>query len=109
MILLSHRIQIFDSNGNFLRKFGYGGSGDGQFSYLSGVAINFKGLHHEIIVADNNNHRIQIFDSEGNFLKKIEGIYHPYGVAINSRGNLIVCEAIRLKNVYIIHISIIYI
>ena len=63
----NHRIQKFDSEGNFLRKWGTLGSGDGQFGYPYGVAADGSG---NVYVADTDSHRIQKFDSEGNFLTK---------------------------------------
>ena len=54
----NHRIQIFDSAGNFVSKFGSNGSGNGQFNFPNGVAVDSDD---RIIVADNSNHRIQIF------------------------------------------------
>src|SRR5437016_3479261 len=61
----NYRIQVFDSQGNFLRAFGSQGSGDGQFNTPSGVAVSASG---NIVVADTNNARILVFDSQGNFL-----------------------------------------
>jgi len=54
----NHRIQKFDSAGNFLIKWGVFGSGAGQFYYPSGVATEFHGY---VYVADIYNHRIQKF------------------------------------------------
>ena len=36
---LNHRVQVFDSNGVFLRKFGSNGSGDGQFNAAIGITL----------------------------------------------------------------------
>jgi tripartite motif-containing protein 71 len=59
--------QKFDSNGNFITKWGSFGSGNGQFSGPAGIAIDSSG---NVYVADGNNHRIQVFDSNGNFITK---------------------------------------
>ena len=61
------RIQKFDSDGNFVAKFGTTGSGDGQFNHPRGIAIDSDD---NIYVTDGNNYRIQIFDSDGNFITK---------------------------------------
>ena len=37
----NNRIQKFDSNGNFITKWGTVGSGDGQFNEPTGIAIRF--------------------------------------------------------------------
>ena len=65
------RIKIFDEYGNFIRKFGTGGNGDGQMSSPRGICIDPEGLTgQELYVSDKNNHRIQVFDLYGNFIRK---------------------------------------
>jgi len=54
----NHRIQVFDSAGNFLFKFGSLGSGDGQFGDPFGIAVDSM---KNIYVTDLGNHRIQVF------------------------------------------------
>ena len=63
----NNRIQKFDSNGNFITKWGSEGAGDGQFKSPLGIAIDSSG---NVYVADHDNHRIQKFDSNGNFITK---------------------------------------
>ena len=40
---INHRVQVFDSNGRFLRKWGSEGSGGGQFNRPTGIAIDRAG------------------------------------------------------------------
>jgi hypothetical protein len=58
----SNRIQKFDSDGNFIAKWGSTGTGDGQFNLPAGVpagvATDRAG---SLYVADAGNHRIQKF------------------------------------------------
>ena len=58
--------QVFDYHGKFLRKFGSNGSGDGQFDYVQGVALDAVG---NVVVCDGR-HRIQILKSDGAFITK---------------------------------------
>ena len=96
-----HRIQVFNSEGNFLRKWGSEGSEDGQFYRPWGVAIDNDD---NVYVADWNNtdcsnNQIQFFDSQGNFLRKwgSEGsedgqFDKPAGVALDGDGNVYVAD-----------------
>lgn len=59
------RIEVFDTNGNYLSKFGSSGSGDGQFGYAEDIAIDASG---NVYVADSDNNRVVVFDASGNFL-----------------------------------------
>ena len=56
----NHRIQKFDSSGNFLLKWGSFGTGDGQFARPRGNAVDSSG---NVYVVDAYNHRIQKFTS----------------------------------------------
>ena len=93
----NHRVQVFDSNGTFLRSFGRKGENDGEFNYPAGIAIN---KDRQIFVADRNNHRIQIFSWEGRHLGSFGGkgsldshLLNPRGLSLDSTGNIIVADA----------------
>ena len=93
----NHRIQKFDSSGNFLLAWGSHGSGNGQFIYPRGVAVDSAGT---VYVADHQNHRIQKFDSSGNFLLAwgSQGSGNgqfawPDGLAVDAAGNVYVADS----------------
>jgi len=93
----NHRIQVFDSRGRFLFKFGTKGSGRGQLNISCGLAIDRA--RGRIIVADAGNNRIQIFDSKGSplsaFGSKGSGerqFDRPWSVAVDEAGNFAVAD-----------------
>lgn len=92
----NHRVEVFDTPGKLLLKFGLPGNGIGEFNYPSGIAVDHKD---NIFVADTNNHRVQIFNSKGTFIQSIgsqgseEGqLYGPIGLAISKSGLIVVSE-----------------
>jgi hypothetical protein len=85
----NHRIQKFDSSGNFLLSWGSQGSADGQLKWPLGIAIDSMD---RIYVADYGNHRVQIFDTNGGFLSKWTGygtgdgqFNYPYSIAVDNQ------------------------
>ena len=92
----NHRVQVFDSNGTFLRSFGHKGENDGEFNYPIGIAVNKS---RQIFVADRYNHRIQILSWEGRHLGSFGGkgsldsqLLNPWGLSLDSTGNVIVAD-----------------
>jgi len=97
----NHRIQVFDPDGQYLRKFGTRGSGDGRFYYVHGLAADSEG---HIIIADESNNRIQVFNSEGGFLRKFGTQGHgdgqfasPHKVAVDRHRNIFVTDRTTLR------------
>jgi tripartite motif-containing protein 71 len=92
-----NRVQKFDSNGNFLMKFGETGYGDGEFAILYGVAVDDEG---NIYTTDWSEYEIQKFNSEGEFLQKWEvpsckpgGTSFPHNLVVDSQGQIYVPNA----------------
>ena len=92
----NHRVQIFNSDGNYLRSFGREGNKAGEFKYPRGIACHNNG---KIFVADCSNHRIQIFSGEGEYVGSFgrEGsldsqLMNPHGLSVDSDGNIIVAD-----------------
>ncbi|MFN4336685.1 MAG: 6-bladed beta-propeller [Candidatus Nitrosocaldus sp.] len=93
---LNNRVQVFDSNGNFLFKFGIPGYDPGGFTHPSGVTVNSNG---DIVVADLHNYRIQVFDSNGVYKfqfgkpSSYDGQFtYPISVAVDSNDRIIVAD-----------------
>ena len=93
----NHRVQIFNSDGNYLRSFGRKGNKAGEFLNPTGIAFHNNG---NIFVADNSNHRIQIFNGEGEYVGSFHGkgsldrhLNFFWGLSVDSDGNIIVADS----------------
>lgn len=92
----NNRIQIYQTNGSFVRRFGTHGTGPGQFNRPAGVAVDAR---RRIVVADKDNHRIQILTMEGLFLlsfgekgSRCGQFTYPWDVAVNSECQIVVSD-----------------
>ena len=86
----NHRVQVFDTSGNYLDQWGSEGNGNGQFDRPYGLAADAAG---NIYVADSNNARMQKFDGDGDYLGQWgysgtgDGqFYYITGVAVSGAG-----------------------
>lgn len=97
----NHRIQKFDSAGNFILMWGKAGTGAGEFNYPYGIAVDSK---NNVYVSDMNNNRIQKFSPQGVFLREV-GSYgtgdsqlkYPYGMSVDREDFLYVIDAFNYK------------
>jgi YD repeat-containing protein len=65
-----HRVEVFNSNGNFVRRFGGGwGTATGQFRHPQGLTVDPQG---DVLVTDMLNGRLQEFSATGIF-KRVVG------------------------------------
>jgi len=89
----NHRIQTFDSLGNFLSAFGSQGSGAGQFDDPQGLAVDPQG---NVIVADRGNDRLVFLSFDGqafSYLGSLSGWFEdPTGVAVDEAGWIYVAD-----------------
>ena len=96
----NHRVQIFNSSGNFIRSFGRQGTNEGEFKFPCGICFD---NNRNIFVADKDNHRIQLFNGEGEYRGKfvisgklgnsLDSQLHPWGLSLDSDGNVIVADS----------------
>lgn len=90
----NNRVQKFDTNGDYLLRFGTGGAGasKGQFNAPEGIAVDPDG---DVYVVNTNNHRIDRFRSNGQFVStwssfgSLPGQHSsPEAIALTPNGNV---------------------
>jgi hypothetical protein len=93
--VLNHRVQKFDTNGNFILKWGKEGTGNGEFTQPSGIAVDSQNVY----VLDHSN-RIQVFDKDGQFIRSLGSsgsnpgqLDHPEDIEIDSSGRIYVADS----------------
>ena len=93
----NNRVQIFSSDGTYLRSFGSGGDQEGEFNDPTGIAYLNNG---NIVVTDSINNRLQIFTEQGEYLTQIGGegnldhqFNYPLGLSVDSDGDIIVADS----------------
>ena len=92
----NHRVQVFDSNGTFLRSFGHKGENSGEFKNPTGITID---KDRNILVSECYNHRVQILSWEGRHLGSFGSkgnldslLLNPWGLSLGTTGNVIVAD-----------------
>ena len=90
------RIQVFSSEGTYLRSFGRMGDKQGELKWPAGITFDKNG---HIIVVDSDSHRVQVFGEQGEFLSQFgeqgsldHQLQDPYGLSVDSDGNIIVAD-----------------
>ena len=95
-------VQKFSSTGTFITKWGSVGSGNGQFYIPAAIAVAPSGNVYVTDAGDNNQGlpaRVEEFSSTGIFIAKwnLAGSNNlgtsPYGIAIDSSGNVYIADA----------------
>ncbi|MSU76932.1 MAG: 6-bladed beta-propeller [Gemmataceae bacterium] len=95
----NHRIQVFTTDGAFVRTFGSAGSGIGELSYPNDVACPPDGSEF-LYVVEFGNHRVQKFTLTGESLGTWGGpgrgpgqLSSPWAAAVDSRGRVHVLDS----------------
>ena len=93
----NHKVQVFSSDGTYLRSFGRKGDKQGELNWPAGIAFD---KNRRSIVVDYSNHRVQLFDEQGEYLSQFgdEGnldhqLNSPFGLSVDRNGNIIVADA----------------
>lgn len=91
-----HAVLVYTLEGNFIRRIGQRGAGEGQFNFPVDVKVGPEG---RIYVADTLNYRVQVFDSEGRFLFRfgqigdgLGDLPRPKGLAMDEKGRIYVTD-----------------
>ena len=92
----NHRIQVFDTKGNYITKWGTYGEENGQIHKASALTVVPSG---NIYLSDQFNYRIQEFTSNGTFVTawgtkgEEDGQFlHPHVPGVDSEGNIYVSD-----------------
>ena len=92
----NHRVQILNTELEYVNSFGCHGDGDGEFKYPSDIAQDRVG---NLYVTDSHNHRVQVFDCKGQFLSTFskkgatsEQLKNPFGICVGSDQLVYVCD-----------------
>lgn len=95
------RVIQYTRNGDFVRKWGRKGTGDGEFDLVHDVVAGADG---RVYVADRTNERIQVFDQQGKFLAKWSGFGSPWGLAYSDKEKAVyMCDG---KNNRVVKVSL---
>ena len=93
----NNRIQIFSSDGTYLRFFGIKGDKQGEFNSPSGIVFDKNG---NLLVVDRNNSRVQCFSEHGEHLNTFSSkgsldhqLNCPLGLSVDNDGNIIVADS----------------
>lgn len=94
----NHRIQKFNSEGEFIRMWGYFGQGESPSAFWGprDVAVDAEG---RVFVTDTGNKRVVVFDADGDFLAEFgeaglgPGQFdEPVGITISEDGEVYVTD-----------------
>ena len=92
----NNRVQILNTELEYVNSFGCHGDGDSQFNSLNGIAQDRAG---NLYVTDSKNNHVQVFDCKGQFLSTFskkgaasEQLNCPLGICVGSDQLVYVCD-----------------
>jgi len=95
------RVQVFDKDGVYLRKFGQLGDNPGDFSRPKGIAVDSEG---HVYVADAGFNNFQIFDDMGELLLSVGrlgagagGFQLPGGMYVDDQDRVYVADTLNRR------------
>lgn len=86
----ANNVQVFDSEGAFIRQMGEPGEGPGELMRPADLDIAPDG---RVWVADRDNNRLAIFEPDGSYQGAWNAggqLYRPTGIAVHSDGSFII-------------------
>jgi DNA-binding beta-propeller fold protein YncE len=94
----NHRIQVFTTDGRFVRSMGKIGSGPGEFRFPYGLDMDSKG---RLVVCEFGNNRVQLIDKQtgrslgawGTGGREVGQLAYPWGVAVDKDDRVVAVDA----------------
>lgn len=86
---IEHIIYKLNSDGRLIKQWGSEGTGNGQFKYPRGIAIDDTG---NVYVADSVNNRIQKFTADGTYIAQFGQMGYPADIALDKAGNMYITD-----------------
>jgi tripartite motif-containing protein 71 len=87
------RVVKFDASGREVTTFGKQGSGPGEFSLVSRVAVSGQG---NLLALDSETGWVHVFAPDGKVIRRLGGsdarLYHPSGMAVMADGTVVIAD-----------------
>ncbi|MBW4613593.1 MAG: scytonemin biosynthesis PEP-CTERM protein ScyF [Desmonostoc vinosum HA7617-LM4] len=94
---IGNKVEVFDSQGDYLRAIGKGGKGPGEFD--EPAALEIDPVTKNLYVGDVFNNRVNVFDPQGKYIKSFgsfgklipgRAFFGPSGITFDKTGNVYV-------------------